>query len=289
MDAGVAILARPSNTAPPRRVVGWNIGSKRVGLGVRGSRMPGPIMAFLADIGDLLHQQLIMVTAVGCMAGQTVLLHRRVLVHVRAPFFSVTGIAQLIDRVGFQILGTERTMGSVAVGAGNLPLFDGMMRLTVRLCPDIPMARETKLGLGHLQILGKIGVTGMATTAGKTRRPMLAGLPKSDMITAAMAREALGAQLLRGTSSILAERDDCLFGLSAAKMLIGRPVAGLAAMGALPCLAMEGAGKTGRCLFMAFGAGVIATGSGYGWSPPGQHKHGPCRPQAQCGPSCVRP
>lgn len=109
--------------------------------------MPRPIMTLLADVRNLLHQQLVMVASMGAVTSQTVLFHWRVLIHVRASLFSVTFITEIIDRVGLQVLITERSMGVVTVGAGNLPFLNWMVRLSIRFRPDVLMTRKTEFVL----------------------------------------------------------------------------------------------------------------------------------------------
>lgn len=144
--------------------------------------MLGPVVTALTNERNLLTQQFVVVAAVGRMAGHAVFLHRRMLVHVRAAFFGVAVVAELVDGVGLDHFGSEAAMGIMAIRAGDLALLDGVMRLAVCFRADIPVAGETEFGLGHLQVLAKIGMAGMATIAGQTSGFVLAALPESHML-----------------------------------------------------------------------------------------------------------
>jgi len=125
-------------------------------------------MAVLTKERNLTDKKLPMVTAVGLMADQTILLHRRMLPHERPSLFGVALKAELVDRIGPQHLvrsgpnpcaktidrGTAKTAhGIVATGAcerlsSNKRLLYWMMGLFICLSPDIPMTVEAEVRLG---------------------------------------------------------------------------------------------------------------------------------------------
>ena len=58
-------------------------------------------------------------------------------------------------------------MRIMTITTGDLAFLKRMMGLSACLRFDIFVAGEAKLHLGHFQILGQAGVTGMAAVAGK--------------------------------------------------------------------------------------------------------------------------
>lgn len=122
-------------------------------------------MAALAEIRSFSGQEFGVVAAMGCMAGHAVFFHRRMFPHVGAAFVRVTFEAELVYAVRLDHLGAEAAVRIMAIGAGNLALLDGMVRLAIGLRTDILVAGKAEFRLGHLQVLGKIGVAGMTTVA----------------------------------------------------------------------------------------------------------------------------
>ena len=64
--------------------------------GVNVARVLGGIVAFLAEKRRPRGQELRMVAAMGYMAGQTILLHRRMLPHEGTPLFRVAFVTEII-------------------------------------------------------------------------------------------------------------------------------------------------------------------------------------------------
>ena len=69
-------------------------------LGIYCPRVLGPVVAGLAELGDLAEEKLGVVAAVGRMATQAILIDRGVLPHERAAFFRMALIAELIGGAG---------------------------------------------------------------------------------------------------------------------------------------------------------------------------------------------
>jgi hypothetical protein len=109
-----------------------------------------PVMAALAELWRLPGQKLGVVAAVRLMACQTVLCNRRVLPHERTSLVCMTFIAEFIDSVRLELFVAKGPVNVVTACAGNQPLFDRMMRLPVRLRPDVFMTLETDVGLSDL-------------------------------------------------------------------------------------------------------------------------------------------
>jgi len=135
-------------------------------LGVRGSRMLGPVMTALAKLGDLADEELGMVTPVGGVAAQTVLLDRRVLPHVGPPLFGMALIAQIVEGVRLDHLGAESPVVIVAVRALQFPFANWMVGLLVLLRPDGAVTDVAEVGLGSFQIFPGPRMHGVTVVAG---------------------------------------------------------------------------------------------------------------------------
>lgn len=112
---------------------------------VRGPWMPGPVVAVLAKIRNLLVQQLCVGRAVRSVTRKAVLLHSRMLEQERAPLLRMAAFALYVYGFMFDHPRTYRTVGIVATGAGNLSFYDGMMRRLVNLDAGLFMAGNTGL------------------------------------------------------------------------------------------------------------------------------------------------
>jgi len=177
MNIGVAVETVASDKLPDRRAIG------KISIGtIRSSGMEGIIMTALTDIRTFLTQQFCVAAAMGSVADHAVFLDRRMFPHVGAAFVGMAFEAELVHAVRLDHFGAEPAMRIMAIGAGNLAFFDGMVRLAVDLGPDILMAGKTEFGLGHLQVLWNIGVAGMATVARHAGGLVLAGFPECHMV-----------------------------------------------------------------------------------------------------------
>ncbi len=149
-------------------------------------------MAVFAELGRFPFEESPMIAAVGLMAGQAVLGHRRVLPHKRAAFLRVAPIAQLIDGVGLDQLPAKSAVDLMAIGAADEAFDDGMMRLFVELGPDVPMAGEADLRLRDLEAGRGDGMNGMAPGAGDDVFPVRAHVPEHRVPRLFMAGQASG-------------------------------------------------------------------------------------------------
>src|SRR5665647_1412804 len=92
------------------------------------------------------------VVAIGAVFG-----HRIMLVHKRAAFFSVAGVAGVIDAVALEQLGAGRAMRVMAIGADHFAFRHRVMRRPVHLGALFFVAGVANLGLGgalsHLVVI----------------------------------------------------------------------------------------------------------------------------------------
>jgi hypothetical protein len=105
------------------------------------------VVAALAKQRGLSDKKPIMVTPMDLVAIQAIFAHRRVFPGVGPSFVRVTFEAEFVDRIRPDHLGAKATHGIVALGATHLSFPDWVMRLSVRLGPDVLVASEAKLGL----------------------------------------------------------------------------------------------------------------------------------------------
>jgi len=138
-------------------------------LGIYCPRVLGPVVAGLAELGDLAEEKLGVVAAVGRMATQAILIDRGVRPHERAAFFRMALIAELIGGAGFDHVFSEPAVMVVAVRALHFPFADRMVGLFVLLRPDGPVADVAEIRLGGFQILPGSGMDGVAAVAGNIR------------------------------------------------------------------------------------------------------------------------
>lgn len=177
MNIGVAVETVAPDKLPDRRAIGkTSIGT------IRSSGMEGVIMTALADIRTFLAQQFCVAAAMGSVADHTVFFDRWMFPHEWAALVSMAFKTEFVHAVCLDHLVAEAAVRIMAVVAGNLAFFDGMVRLAVDLGPDILVAGKTEFGLRHLQVFREIGVAGMTTGAGHARGLMSTGFPKSYMV-----------------------------------------------------------------------------------------------------------
>ena len=112
--------------------------------------MPGNIVAVPANLGNPAVQEFIVIAAVGNMAIQAILIHRRMGPHEGASFFRMALVTEFIDAIPLELLGTEPSVVLVTTRAFHFSLPDGMVGGPIRLRPYGLMAEETKVRLGGL-------------------------------------------------------------------------------------------------------------------------------------------
>lgn len=116
--------------------------------------------------------------AMRIMANRTVFGNRLMVMQKWAALLGVAFVASFIDAIFGQQCGTRRTMGVVAVGAGDLSFGDRMPGRTGQLRPLLLVAGVTNIGLGefvsHL-VLWRMNL--MAGVAGYVPRLMNAAIP----------------------------------------------------------------------------------------------------------------
>ena len=128
----------------------------------------------ITEQGNPACQKLGMVAAMGGMAGQAILFHRRMRPQEGTSFFRMAFIAEFVGRVRLHHLVPEPAMLIVTACAFHLPFFDRMVRLLVLLEGDVPVADVAEIRFLGFQVLLGPRMDRMAGIAGKTRRLMLA-------------------------------------------------------------------------------------------------------------------
>ncbi len=123
-------------------------------------------VAALAELGGLTHQKAVMVRPVHRVAVQAVRLNRRVFEAEGTALFRMAHVAQLVDRISPEHLGTEGPMGVMAVRAFDLAFPDRMMGLLVRLHADVLVTVEAEVRLAKLQAFADAGMQRVAVRAG---------------------------------------------------------------------------------------------------------------------------
>src|SRR6266542_5219196 len=159
VDRVVAVVARPGDQA---RVDGGVECAGFAGAGrgritgraqppataaVGRAGVPRDVVAILAKVRDGFVEQLAMRRAVRIVAGQAVLLDRRVGKHVRTPFVGMTVVALVVHRFLLDHRVAERAMRVVAVGAPDLALENRVMRRLEKRRADVLMAFAAGIGL----------------------------------------------------------------------------------------------------------------------------------------------
>ncbi len=84
------------------------------------------------------------------MAGQAILIDRRMGPHEGTSFFSVAVVTQFVNRIRLDLSRTEAPVVLVAIGAPDLSLPYGMMGGPILLGPDGLMTEIAEVGLGGL-------------------------------------------------------------------------------------------------------------------------------------------
>src|SRR5687767_9882883 len=128
---------------------------------VESARVPGVGVALLAQIRDGGALELQVVRAVGRVAVEAALPHRRVLPQERPPLLGMAGIALLVDRAGGDQPGGRRAVRVVAVGARNLALAQRMMGRFPGLGASVLVAGEALLHGGPALELRGLRAEGM--------------------------------------------------------------------------------------------------------------------------------
>lgn len=152
--------------------------------------MLGPLMAALAKKRRPVVEELCVIASVRCMAGQAVLINRRMFPHERPSFFRMARITEFIHGVRLDHFCTEVAMRVMAARAKDLSLFEGMMRLPIRLPPNVLMTFKTEGYLICLQKLRMSGMHRMAIVACNVPVLMFAHVPECDLFCFLMAGKA---------------------------------------------------------------------------------------------------
>src|SRR6266540_247857 len=181
-----------------------------------------PVVAVLAEIRRALVEELRVDRSVRVVAGQAVLLDRRVLVHEGAALVGVAAGAQLIHRLLLDHGVAQGTMGVVAAGALELPLDDRMVRGLQELRADLlvadraglvlqlPVRRHVRRDRGILLLQLSIGgllrvVNAVAVVAGDLVFLVTSGFPECEVAVSAVAFQARAAAHVRGRRRVLCE------------------------------------------------------------------------------------
>ncbi len=82
-----------------------------------------PVMTALAEFRRLPGQEFIVIATMRSIAVQAIFFDRRMLPHERPPLFSVAGITEFVDRIGFDLLIAERAVDIVTAAAFDQAFF----------------------------------------------------------------------------------------------------------------------------------------------------------------------
>jgi hypothetical protein len=149
-------------------------------------------VATLAEKRNFSHQEFGVIASVNFVAVQTVLLNRGMLKGIGPPFFRMTFITEVIDRIGFHHFLAEPSVHLMATGAFDSSFVDRMVRLFVLLGADIFVA-----GVTEIRFLRSIGFSGagvdrMTLITGDPCSPVFADVPGGKMFRCLMAGKAPG-------------------------------------------------------------------------------------------------
>jgi hypothetical protein len=128
-------IAVTVKTGPGKHLVRGGRSLKCLKTSVWGTRMSRSVMAGLAELRGSADQELVVTAAVGNMAIQAVLIHRRMRPHEGASFVGVAPITKLIHGIPLELGGAQTSMVFMAVGALYLSLSDRMVGGPALLSP----------------------------------------------------------------------------------------------------------------------------------------------------------
>jgi hypothetical protein len=152
VDLTVAILAFPlDGAAADRRAVRRRDGGTGQGIAtvIEIAGMAAPEVAALAEVWLLGLEELVVVRAVGVVAGEAILTDRGVLMEKRAALFGVTLVALLVNRIGRDHLGIGPVVRIMAAYAAHLALEDGVVGRALALGPIGFVTGEAGRGFGR--------------------------------------------------------------------------------------------------------------------------------------------
>ena len=124
-------------------------------------------VALLAEERNRRDQQRALIRAVGCVAVEAVLTHRRMFEQEWSAFFRMALIARLVDRIGLEQRAGQGAVRIVAVIAAHLPFRQRHVRAAIELQANILVTLRTGIvdrGLGHQPLHGEFrhGVVAVA-------------------------------------------------------------------------------------------------------------------------------
>jgi len=134
-------------------------------------------------------QEFVVIAAVGNMAIQAILIHRRMGPHEGASFLGMALVTEFVDAIPFKLGGTEPSVVLVTPRAFQLPFPDGMVGGPVLLSADILVAGIAEVRFGGLQILPGARMKGVAVVAGNPLILVFGHVPKGQVFLLAMAGE----------------------------------------------------------------------------------------------------
>ena len=205
MDQRVAVHAGPATELCRWALVGHtlcavdadDVPAGQIAAAVQGLAVVTAV-ALLAQEGCAGLEQGRIGRAVGGVAVGAIVGYRAMLPQEWAAFFSMAGIAGLVDAVFYQQLRTGRAMGVMAIGAGHLASSNRVGRDAVCLSALSLVAGEADFrlrGLVQYLVVAAI-VVGVATGTGHTLALLLAALPMA----------ALAGLVAGNTSGVLDRR-----------------------------------------------------------------------------------
>ena len=130
-------------TGPGKHPIGLRCSPKIAEVRIDGSRMTGCIMATLAKLRHSVGQELPVVAPMYRMTGLAIFFDGGMFPEVRTTFFSMTRVAEFIDRSGFNEFLLETAMMIMAVCTLHFAFADRVMRLLGNLHANAPMTGKT--------------------------------------------------------------------------------------------------------------------------------------------------
>lgn len=167
-----------------------------------------------------LHQQLVSIGAMRTVAIHAVLAHRGMLPEERPALFSVAGVADVVDGIGFQQLLSGASMWVVAIHTTHLALGYWHMRLLAELGALLlvaGLAGFSDAGFFHQAVGREPRHRVVAVGAGQLVGGMRGARPV-DALTSRMAIQALAGLFGNGCAPFLGKTNDQVFVLGVCHM-----------------------------------------------------------------------
>jgi hypothetical protein len=152
----------------------------------------------LTQTGRLAREEVVVIAAMGLVAGLTVFRNGRMFKCERTSFFRMTFVTKVRDRIGPYHLGSKPAMRRVTIGAFNFALPDGMVRLFVHLAPHTFVTCQAQIGLTHFESVDGTLVDGVAIDAGDVISLVSPRIEQGDFFGVLMTGETDPRFLLRG-------------------------------------------------------------------------------------------